>query len=84
MIAQTEKRNYTAEEYFELELASESRSEYRNGKIVPMTGGTPGHNRISGNLYIALSMALKRQPYETFHIDRRLWIQVPIFTPILM
>ncbi|NJM75454.1 MAG: Uma2 family endonuclease [Acaryochloridaceae cyanobacterium RU_4_10] len=74
MIAQTEKRIYTAEEYFELELASESRSEYRNVEIVPMTGGTPGHNRISGNLYIALSMALKRQPYETFHIDRRLWI----------
>jgi Uma2 family endonuclease len=39
-----------------------------------MTGGTPEHNRISGNLYIALSMALRGKPYETFHVDQRLWI----------
>jgi Uma2 family endonuclease len=74
MIAQTEKRTYTTEEYLELELSSAIRSEFRNGEILPMTGGTPRHNRISGNLYIALSMALKRQPYETFHVDQRLWI----------
>jgi hypothetical protein len=39
-----------------------------------MTGGTPQYNRISGNLYITLSLALKAKPYETFHIDQRLWI----------
>lgn len=74
MITQTEKKVYTVQEYLELELASETRSEYRNGEIVPMTGGTPQHNRISGNLYIALSLALKHKPYETFHVDQRLWI----------
>jgi Uma2 family endonuclease len=74
MIVQTEKKNYTIEEYLELELASETRNEYCNGEIVPMTGGTPEHNRISGNLYIALSLSLKRQPYEVFHVDQRLWI----------
>lgn len=74
MIAQIEKPTHAIEEYLERELASQSRSEYRNGEIVPMTGGTPGHNRISGNLYIALSIALKRKPYETFHVDQRLWI----------
>ncbi len=74
MIAQTEKRNYTAEEYLELELASESRSEYRNGEIVPMTGGTPNHNDISGNLYILLKSALKGKNCRTFHVDQRLWI----------
>ncbi len=74
MIAQTETKHYTAEEYLELEVASESRSEYRNGEIVPMTGGTPDHNQISGNLYIALSLGLKRQPYAIFHADQRLWI----------
>jgi Uma2 family endonuclease len=73
MIIQVEK-NHTVEEYFELEIASEARSEYRNGEIVPMTGGTPEHNRISGNLYIALSLSLRRKPYETFHVDQRLWI----------
>lgn len=74
MVAQTEKKIYTIEEYLELELTSEIRHEYRNGEIVPMTGGTPEHNRISGNLYIALSLFLKRKPYETFHVDQRLWI----------
>ena len=74
MIAQAQKKFYTIEEYFELELTSERRSEYRNGEIVPMTGGTPEHNRVSGNLYIALSLSLRRKPYETFHVDQRLWI----------
>jgi Uma2 family endonuclease len=75
MIAQVSKpHTYTVEEYLELELASETRSEYRNGEIISMTGGTPDHNRISGNLYIALSLFLKRKPYETFHVDQRLWI----------
>lgn len=74
MIAQAETKTYTAEEYLELELASETRSEYRNGEIIAVTGGTPEHNRISGNLYIALSLALRREPYEVFHVDQRLWI----------
>jgi Uma2 family endonuclease len=74
MIAEIEKRHYTIEEYLELELVSETRSEYRDGEIIPMTGGTPEHNRINGNLYIALSLSLKRKPYEAFHVDQRLWI----------
>jgi len=74
MTAQAETKRYTVETYLELELASETRNEYRHGEICPMTGGTPEHNRISGNLYIALTLALRRQSYETFHIDQRLWI----------
>jgi Uma2 family endonuclease len=69
-----ERQTHTIEQYLNLELASETRNEYRNGEIFPMTGGTPEHNRISGNLYIALSLALRRKPYEVFHIDQRLWI----------
>lgn len=74
MIAQTEKKTYTAEEYLDLELASESRSEYRDGAIVPMTGGTPNHNDISGNLYVPLKLALKGKDYRIFYADQRLWI----------
>lgn len=73
MIAQIERR-YTIEEYLELEFASETRSEYRNGEIVPMTGGTPDHNDIAGNLYIPLKLALKGKAYRTFYTDQRLWI----------
>ena len=39
-----------------------------------MAGRTPGHNRISGNLYIALSLGLKGQAYEVCYADQRLWI----------
>ncbi|MGF1513697.1 MAG: Uma2 family endonuclease [Elainellaceae cyanobacterium] len=74
MVIQTPKKSYTAEEYLELETSAETRSEYRQGEIISMTGGTPEHNRISGNLYIALSLALRGKSYETFHVDQRLWI----------
>ena len=64
MTTQIGAKNYTTDEYLSLEIASETRSEYRNGEIIPMTGGRLEHNRISGNLYIALSLRLKRKPYE--------------------
>jgi Uma2 family endonuclease len=74
MIAQIDQKNYTIAEYLELELASESRSEYRNGEIIPMTGGTPNHNEIAGNLYILLKSIFKNQNYRVFYADQRLWI----------
>jgi Uma2 family endonuclease len=74
MIAQPETQPLTLEEYLERELASETRNEYRDGEIVPMTGGTPDHNEIAGNLYIFLKSALKGLSYRTFYADQRLWI----------
>jgi Uma2 family endonuclease len=80
-IARTETRKYTIEEYLALEIKSESRSEYCNGEIIPMTGGTPNHNDISGNLYILLKSALKGKDYRTFYADQRLWIpNVSLYT----
>ena len=69
-----EKRYYSPEEYLELEVNSEERHEYINGEIIVMTGGTPNHNKIAGNLYAALNFGLKRQPYQVFITDQRLWI----------
>ncbi len=74
MIAQTEKKKYTAEEYLELELLSDLRNEYRDGEIIPMTGGTPDHNDIASNLIVSLKLALKNKPYRAFITDQRLWI----------
>ncbi|MFM6074607.1 MAG: Uma2 family endonuclease, partial [Dolichospermum sp.] len=39
-----------------------------------MTGGTPDHNQLAGNFYAILNFALKRQPYQVFVTDQRLWI----------
>jgi Uma2 family endonuclease len=73
-IAQTKERIYTPEEYLELEIASETRSEYRNGEIIPMTGGTPNHNDLASNLLVSVKTALKGKPYRVFIADQRLWI----------
>ncbi|MEM9219289.1 MAG: Uma2 family endonuclease [Cyanobacteria bacterium P01_F01_bin.150] len=76
MVAQIQEKRYTADEYLELELTSEERHEYRNGVIIPMTGGTPNHNDIAGNLYIFLKSSLRNQGYRTFYVDQRLWIPI--------
>lgn len=68
------KRSYTAEEYLELECAAEFRSEYHDGEIVPMPGGSPNHNRIAGNFYAELNFAFKNKPFDVFINDLRLWI----------
>lgn len=69
-----EQRIYTPEEYLELELASETRSEYCNGEIIPMTGGTPDHNELAINLASLLKSTLRGKPYRIFATDQRLWI----------
>lgn len=73
MIA-TPVKNYTVEEYLELETQSATRKEYRNGEIIPMTGGTPTHNEIIGALTFILRLALKGKSLQVFVTDQRLWI----------
>jgi Uma2 family endonuclease len=74
IIQAVEKRYYSPEEYLALEEVAEYKSEYYDGEIVQMTGGTTNHNQIAGNVYIALSLALKGQNYRVFIGDVRLWI----------
>lgn len=65
---------YTPAEYLELEEKAEFRSEYRDGEIVAMAGGTTNHNQISGNVYANLKFSLKGQDYRVYISDVRLWI----------
>lgn len=71
---QTVKRFYTPEEYLELEEQAEFKSEYRDGEIVPMTGGTTNHNQIALNLAASIKIAIKGQNYRIYINDVRLWI----------
>lgn len=73
-IAPSQTRTYTAEEYLALEVESETRSEYRNGEIIPITGGTLAHNEITATLIFLLKSALRQQPYSIFVTDQRLWV----------
>jgi Uma2 family endonuclease len=75
MLAQAiEKPIYTPEEYLELEDAADFRSEYLDGQIIPMAGGTTNHNKLALNFSSELNFAFKRQNYEVFIGDVRLWI----------
>ncbi|MFN6514494.1 MAG: Uma2 family endonuclease [Nostoc sp. CreGUA01] len=74
MPVQSPSRLYSIEEYLALEENAEYRSEYRNGEIVPITGGSLNHNQIVVNLIIALTLTLKEQNYRLYTSDLRLWI----------
>ncbi|MBD2636358.1 Uma2 family endonuclease [Limnothrix sp. FACHB-881] len=67
----------TADDYLAQEVLAETRNEYRNGVVVPMTGGTPEHNEIASVLNALLRIALKGQGYSIFVADQRLWIPEP-------
>ncbi|MCA1621338.1 MAG: Uma2 family endonuclease [Acidobacteria bacterium] len=49
----------TPEEYLAAERLSETRSEYLDGGVYPMTGGTVNHNRITINLILELGTQLR-------------------------
>ena len=73
-MTQTKPRLYTPEEYLELEANAEYKSEYRDGAIVPMAGGTTNHNKLAGTLYAHLLFGLRGQNYNIYIGDVRLWI----------
>ena len=72
--AQQQSHYYSPEEYLQLEELAEYKSEYHDGEILPMTGGTVKHNQIAGNFYVALKLALKKQNYRIAIGDVKLWI----------
>jgi Uma2 family endonuclease len=74
MQVQTARDYYTPEEYLKLEEAADYKSEYRDGEIVPMTGGTTNHNKIALNFAANLKFALRGQSYDIYIGDVRLWI----------
>jgi Uma2 family endonuclease len=74
MQVQTRKHIYTPEEYLELEEKAPYKSEYRNGEIIPMTGGTTNHNQIALNFASSLLYVIRGKKYRVFIGDVRLWI----------
>lgn len=74
MQIQTQQEFYSVEEYLDLEAEADYKSEYRDGEIIPMIGGSINHNRIIRNLSKLFDLRLKGQLFETFISDLRLWI----------
>jgi Uma2 family endonuclease len=74
MTTQTPTKTISPEEYLAREEQSTDRHEYIKGEIRLMAGAKPKHNEVSGNLYVALKLALKKRAYGVYVLDQRLWI----------
>ena len=68
------KAYYTPEEYLELEAKAYDKNEFRDGEIIPVTGGTTNHNKLALNLATSLNLALFDLEYEVYIGDVKLWI----------
>lgn len=73
MTAQPQKQ-YTPEEYLELEREADYKSEYYQGEIFAMAGAGRNHNRIVENLSIEIGTFLKKKPCRTYSSDQRIHI----------
>lgn len=73
------KHRYTLEEYFALELASEEKYEYWDGEVFCMSGGSPSHEMIVGNLIAYLRPQLRGRNCYVFPSNLR--VKVPKYPP---
>mgnify|MGYP002777678290 CR=1 FL=1 len=69
------KSHYTPEEYLELEREADYKSEYYEGEIFMMAGGTPNHNRIKENASIEIGGFLRGKTCRSFSSDQRLLVE---------
>jgi Uma2 family endonuclease len=67
-------RRYTVEEYLAREKVAPSKSEFYRGQIFAMSGGTPRHNTIGGNIFASLRGRLRGTPCRPFNSDQRIRI----------
>jgi Uma2 family endonuclease len=66
---------YTVAEYLALEEAAEYRSEYFEGEIFAMAGGTEDHSLVVGNCITQLNLKLSEQPCRVYPSDTKVRIE---------
>ncbi len=71
---QVQQKTYTPEEYLALEETAEFRSEYENGEIVSITGGSFDHNTLFVNFCALLKFASRGRDFTVRAGDMRVWI----------
>ncbi len=69
------KERTSIEEYLEMENASDEKHEYYKGEIFAMSGAKVPHNKIAGNLFIAIGQRLKGKKCKPYNSDQRIHIQ---------
>lgn len=68
------KVTYTPEEYLALEDLADQKSEYCQGEIFAMAGGSTNHNRIAVSLCASLDTLLEDGRCEVFSSDVKLFV----------
>lgn len=71
---------YTAQEYLALERAAETKSEYYQGEIIPMTGASRRHNLLVTSLIVALYNQIGECHCEVYPSDMRVAIPAETYT----
>lgn len=69
------KKLFTPEEYLAMEEVADYKSEYFQGEIFAMAGGSFNHNVIVGNTFKAMSLALDKKPCRVLMSDMRLLVK---------
>jgi Uma2 family endonuclease len=64
----------TPEQYLELERRAEYKSEYFDGEMFAMSGGTAPHSLIANNVIAALHVQLRDRPCRIFNSDLRVLV----------
>jgi len=65
----------TEQEYLDIERAAEFRSEFFEGEMFAMAGGSPNHSLIAANVGGELRQALKRSPCLAFESNLRVKVE---------
>ena len=74
MQSAAEQTPLTAEQYLEMERASDTRHEFVQGEVFAMSGASREHNLVTLNTALSLHSQLKGRPCETYSNDMRVKI----------
>lgn len=66
---------YTLQEYLAREASAEYKSEYYDGEIYAMAGGSRNHNLIEGNVVTILNQGVEHKPCEVYPSDMRVLVK---------
>jgi Uma2 family endonuclease len=69
----------TAEEYLALDRAAEFRSEFIDGEIIAMSGGSQRHSKLQINLALEVETALRGTPCQAFSADLRVRVSTRMY-----
>ena len=74
-LANRKLRLFTEEQYLNFEDEALEKSEFFQGKIYAMAGGTPEHGKVSVRIIVTLDNALRTKPCTVYNSDVRIKVE---------